>query len=277
MLQIGHYNTLKIEKFVDFGLYLISGSDEILLPSKYVPEGVKEGDSIEVFIYTDSEDRLIATTLKPYAVVGDFAYLEVKDINKYGAFLDWGLEKDLFVPFREQPFKLYVGKHYVFKVCLDEKTNRIYASASIDTHVEHAPGDLSEGQQVDLLIYKFTDTGVMAVINDSCCGMLYKNEVFEKLGVGDRKTGFIKKIRDDDKIDLFLRKPGYESVKDSKNVVMQKIREAGGHLPYHDKSSPEDIKNNLGMSKKEFKRVIGGLYREGVIKLSESGITLTGK
>ena len=274
MLRIGDYNRLKVVKEVDFGLYLESDQGEILLPKKYVEPGTKVDQYINVFVYTDSEDRLIATTLQPKAVVDEFAPMKVKHTTDFGAFLGWGLEKDLLVPFREQHKPLMEGDVAVVRVVLDHKTNRVIGVGKLAPFINKNVSDLEEGQKVDLLIYDFTGLGIQALINEEYSGMLYANEVFEELEIGDRREGYIKKIREDGKIDLSLQKQGYGAVKDSTEGILDLLKKSGGFLPYHDKSDPDDIQKVFKMSKKTFKKAIGGLYKEGKIKIDEKGIYL---
>ncbi len=274
MLRIGDYNRLEVVKEVDFGMYLASDQGEILLPTKYIPADTKVGDLVNVFIYTDSEDRLIATNLKPYATVDEFAVMEVKHVTSFGAFLDWGLEKDLLVPLREQHKKLKEGDKTIVRVCLDYKTNRVIGVGKIAPFLNKDISELKEGDEVDLLIYDFTDLGAMALVNDEYSGILYKNEIFTDLQIGDKKKGYIKKLRPDDKIDLALQKQGYEAVEDNTQLIYQHLKNAGGFLPYHDKSDPEEIQKEFKISKKIFKKAIGGLYKQGLIHVSNEGIRI---
>lgn len=275
MLKIGEFNELVVLKETDFGVYLISDEDEILLPKKYVPEGLTIGDKINVFIYKDSEDRLVATTITPKAKVGDIAYLEVKDTNRYGAFLDWGLEKDLLVPFSEQKMKMVAGNKYFVKVYFDEKSKRIAATSRINKYISKEVSDLNEGEEVDLLAYKFTELGVSVIINGKYMGVVYKNDIFIRIDVGDKLKGYISKIREDGKIDVSIRKRGFNKVIDSKEAILQKLQEANGFLPLTDKSSPEEIEENLEMSKSAFKKAIGMLYKQRKIEITDSGIKLS--
>jgi uncharacterized protein len=278
VLAIGKYNELTVVKEVPFGIYLDTDQGEILMPLKYVPAGTKPGDTLTCFIYKDSEDRLIATTQKPKGIVDEFACLTVKDVSEAGAFMDWGLLKDLLVPHNEQHKKMEVGKKYIVRICLDTKTDRIIGVGKLGSFLSKDISELKEGQKVNLLIYEFTDLGVMAIINDKYRGMLYKNEVFKKLEIGDRVEGYIKNLRDEDnKIDLSLQKQGYGEVEESKDIVMQKLIENNGELPYSDDSTPEEIKDFFQISKKTFKKIIGGLYKEGKISLTKSGIRLNKK
>lgn len=274
MLKIGRYNDLVVGKRVEFGLYLNYEEGEILLPQKYVPEDVNIGDTLNVFVYTDSEDRLVATTLEPKGIVGDFVFLGAKDVASFGTFMDWGLEKDLLVPKSEQGDKMVPGKKYLTKICFDDRTGRVYGTTKISVNCDKDIEDLKEGQRVDLLIHSLTKIGIMAVINNRYFGMLYINETYRDLSPGDTCTAYIMRLREDNKIDLTLKKPGYGSVKGSSETIVNILKEAGGFIPCHDKSSPEEIKKVFSMSKKEFKRAIGGLFKKGILELKENGIRL---
>ncbi|SCY39567.1 CvfB family protein [Desulfoluna spongiiphila] len=274
MLKIGQMNSLVAERYMEFGFYLNTREEQVLLPNKYVPEGFKLGDRINVFVYTDSEDRPVATTLTPKAMVGDFALLTVKDVNPFGTFFDWGLEKDLLVPKSEQQKPMAVGEKHVVYVSLDEETGRVFGSTRLGRHCSKFSMGQEEGQKVSLLIYGITKLSIQAVIDDECLGILYRNEVFSKVAIGDRITGYVSRIREDGKIDLTLKKPGYQSVAGSANRVLEILEEAGGFVACHDKSTPEEIKRIFSMSKKEFKRTVGALYKKGFIELSDTGIRL---
>ena len=274
MLKIGSYNELVVDSEVEFGLYLHSEDERILLPQKYAPEDLKVGDTIDVFVYTDSEDRPIATTLKPNGVVGDFVYMEAKDVTSFGTFMDWGLEKDLLVPKSEQQDRMVPGKKYLIKVLLDEKTDRVYGTNKISVNCDKDLTELNELQKVDLLIHSQTNIGIMAVINNRYFGMMYLNETYKELSVGERVTGYIMRLREDGKIDLTLKKPGYNSVSGSAEIILAKLQDAGGALPFHDKSDPDDIKRTFSMSKKEFKKAIGGLFKHGLIEIEKTGIKI---
>ncbi|RDC64051.1 CvfB family protein [Adhaeribacter pallidiroseus] len=275
MVAIGDYNILEIAKEVDFGVYLDSEDGEILLPTKYVPEEARVGDRLRVFIYRDSEDRMIATTLEPKAKVGDFAALPVKDTNQYGAFLEWGLEKDLFVPFQNQRDKMQAGRRYVVYVYLDDSSDRIVATAKYEKFLKKEVTDLTEGQEVNLLVAGISDLGFKVIIHNQYLGMLYKNEVFRDLSIGEQTQGYIKKIREDQKIDVSLQRPGFGEVKDAAQIIMDKLQTNNGSLPLSDNSQPDEIYQTLGMSKKTFKKAIGTLYRQGHILLQEQGISLS--
>lgn len=268
-------NTLTIVKEVDFGLYLDGGAKgEILLPKRYVPEQYEIDGTLDVFIYTDSEDRIIATTEKPFAMVGDIAFLEVVAVNEIGAFLNWGLVKDLLVPFREQRSKMQVGESHIVAVYLDEESERIAASAKLDEFLEQTSEDYEEGQEVFLQVWSKTPIGFKVIINDSHLGMLYKDEVFQNLERGQRMKGYIKKIRDDKKIDLTLHKPGIEKIGDLEGKILNKLKAEGGFIPITDKSHPELIYSVFGESKKTFKKAIGGLYKKRLVLLEKKGIRL---
>jgi predicted RNA-binding protein (virulence factor B family) len=274
MLKIGRYNELVVESEVEFGLYLDSDQGRILLPNKYVSSDFKIGTTIEVFIYTDSEDRLVATTLAPKGVVGDFVFLGAKDIASFGTFMDWGLEKDLLVPKSEQQDRMVPPKKYLVKICFDESTGRVYGTTKISANCDKNIEELRAGQKVDLLIHSLTEIGIMAVVDNRYFGMLYKSETYRDLSVGDRLEGYIMRLREDNKIDLTLKEPGFSSVKGSGETILAVLEKAGGFIPCHDKSSPEEIKRVFSMSKKEFKRAVGGLFKKGALTLEENGIRL---
>ncbi len=277
MAQIGRANNLKVVREVDFGVYL-DGEElgEILMPGKYIPEGCKVGDYIEVFVYLDSEDRLVATTERPYAEVGDFAFLKVVDTGPVGAFLGWGLMKDLLVPFREQKEKMAEGKRYVVFVYLDP-SNRIAASSRVERFLGKKPASFQTDEEVELLIFDETDIGYKAIINDTHEGVLYRNEVFQGLKKGQQIRGFIKKVRDDGKIDLSLQKRGMGKVGELSEKILKALKEQGGFLSVTDKSLPKDISALFGCSKNTYKKAIGGLYKKRLITIEESGIRLCEK
>lgn len=274
MLQIGRYSTLVVQREVDFGVYLNPKEEEVLLPAKYVPPNTRPGDSLRVFVYTDSEDRPVATTLKPKAVVGEVGYLEARDTTPIGCFMDWGLEKDLLVPKAEQQVRMRVGQHYVVKLLLDQRSNRVYASTRISRHCRKAEKEFRTGQQVRLMVYQFTKLGTLAVVEDDFLGLIYHDETFERLKIGDRRPGYIRSIRKDGKIDLSLKKPGQASLTGSSRRIMDALQKAGGFIPLHDKSRPADIIALFSLSKKEFKRAIGGLYKKRLIDITDEGIRL---
>jgi len=276
-VEIGKMNKLRVVKHVDFGIYL-DGFEfgEILMPTRYVPIGCKDEDIIDAFIYLDSEDRIIATTEKPYAMVGDFALLKAVSVNRFGAFLNWGLPKDLLVPFVEQNQKMEEGKQYVVYVYLDDETNRIVASARVEDFLDKTPPEFTEGQEVDLLVYTQTDLGYKAIINRTHTGVIYSNQVFKNIHRGTDIKGYIKKVRPDQKIDLMLDKPGYDKVGDISSQIMDKLKEHNGFIALVDKSPAEDIYKMFGVSKKAFKMAIGGLYKARLITIEGGGIRMVG-
>lgn len=281
MVQIGKINRLKIKRKRDYGVHLDGGeAGDVLLPKKYVPEKCQPGDEVEVFVYPDGENRLRATTEKPKATVGHFVTLQVVTNTWSGAYLNWGLQKDLLVPKKEQHAKMEEGKSYVFHVFLDEKTNRITASSKLDKFLNQQPPHYKEGEEVDLIIYDQTDLGYKAVVNNGHGGMVYKNEVFQKVAIGQKLKGYIKKIREDNKIDLSLQKPGFHGVDDVAQTILKKIKDHGGRIAITDKSRPEEIYSLFGVSKKVFKKAIGGLYKRRLIVIETNGIKIarrTGK
>jgi predicted RNA-binding protein (virulence factor B family) len=274
LVQIGRLNSLKILKHSDYGVFLDGGDlGEILLPSRYVPDDCDVDDVLEVFICYDSEDRLMATTEVPLAMVGDFAHLKVVSMTAVGAFLDWGLPKDLFLPFSEQTRDLSSGQDVVVFVYLD-KSQRISASMRLERNISKEKPSYEDGQAVDLFITAKTDLGYKAVINGRHWGVLYANEVFQELTHGQRIKGYIKKMREDGKIDLALLQAGHKSAADIGERILQMIEEEGGSLPVNDKTSAEDIYQLFGVSKKKFKMAIGGLYKKRKIVIHDDGIEL---
>lgn len=275
MLFLGKYNDLTIERSTSVGLYLSEPEgEEVLLPKKYVTPDMQVGNVIRVFVYKDSEDRPIATTETPSLMRNEFGYLKVKDVNNFGAFLDWGLEKDLFVPFNEQVDKMQVGEKHIVFLFLDRRTDRLLATAKWRQNISNERLLVKEGDEVDLLIAERTDLGYNAIINNYHVGLIYRNEVFRTISVGDRLKGYVKLIREGNKIDLSLEKTGYERIETQAQVVLDLLKKEGGYLPLTDKTNPEQIRNLLEMSKKDFKKAIGGLYKQGIIQLEEQGIRL---
>lgn len=274
-IELGKFNTLEVVKEVSFGLYLDGGDEgEILLPARYVPEGCKLGDMLRVFIYLDNEERLVATTQTPLAQVGDFACLEVAWTNQYGAFLNWGLMKDLFVPFREQKARMEVGRRYIVHVHLDEESFRIMASAKVEHFLDKERPDYLPGRQVDLLVWQKTDLGYKAIVDNRYSGLLYDSELFRSLRPGQRATGYVKQVREDGKLDLTLQKPGRAGVEDFSSILLEHIRRNGGHTSLNDKSPAEQIYALFGVSKKEFKKAVGDLYKKRLIRVEEEGLSL---
>ncbi|MDL2256359.1 GntR family transcriptional regulator, partial [Parabacteroides sp. OttesenSCG-928-K15] len=266
--KLGEYNRLTIVKDLDFGVYLDGGNDlEILLPARYVPKNVKPGDEVDVFIYHDNEGRLIATTAQPKAIVGEFAFMEVKSVNNMGAFLDWGLMKDLLVPFREQKTSMREGRWYPVYVRIDNVTGRIMASAKIEKFLDNVPPLYTQNQEVDLMVIDETEIGYRVIINHLHTGMVYRNEVFRRIEKGDRLTGYIKEVREDEKIDVSLTPLGYQKVGGIADIIMETLQMQGGFLPLHDKSEPEQIYALFRCSKKAFKQAIGALYKKQLIHI----------
>jgi predicted RNA-binding protein (virulence factor B family) len=271
--SVGQFHTLEVVKMLDFGLYLTAGREEILLPVKQIPAGTQIGDFLEVFIYRDSEDRLIATTSKPLATANSFACLRVTDTTAHGVFLDWGLEKDLFMPFAEQNKKLLPGRSYLVWVYVDQETDRLVCSARLEKFLStDLPDDMHDDQEVDLIIWEFTQLGIKVVINNRYSGVLYHNEIFSPVHVGEHMKGYIKKIREDNRIDVSLRKKGYAEVLDAKEELLHLLKNNKGYLPLSDNSSPEDIYERVHMSKKTFKKAVGGLFKQGLITITKEGI-----
>ena len=275
MLQIGNYNTLRIIKLISFGVYLDGGDGkEILLPTRYVPKGAKVDDEVQVFIYHDNEGRLIATTLHPKAVVGEFAFMRVKSVNSTGAFLDWGLMKDLLVPFKEQKMAMREGKWYLVYVHLDHLTGRIVASARVEKFLGNVPPEYESNQEVDLLVADDTEIGYKVIVNDLHWGMIYHNQVFQRLEKGERLKGYVKGVREDDKLDISLQPLGYQRVDGISQRILEALQMKDGYLPVHDKSDPAEIYSLFRCSKKAFKQAIGSLYKQHRIRMEADGIRL---
>ena len=275
MILPGRYNTLKVVKFVDFGVYL-DGAEmgEILLPARYVPELCEVGDELEVFIYLDSEDRIIATTEKPYAQVGEFAMLRVVAVNNIGAFMDWGLMKDLLVPFREQKMNMVAGRSYLVYIYLDPDSQRIAASAKLEKFLDNVIPEYQVGEEVSIIIESESELGYNAIINHLHRGILYHDELPAPLNKGQQMKVYIKKVREDKKIDLSLYRPGYEQVDGISQNILDHLKSAGGFLPLTDKSEAALIYDHFAISKKVFKKAIGSLYKQRRILLEEKGIRL---
>jgi predicted RNA-binding protein (virulence factor B family) len=281
MIRVGEYNTLTVKKELDFGLILEDGKEGILLPKRFVPKGARPGDDLKVFLYHDGEDRLIATTQHPKGVLDDIVLLRVVSVTPLGAFLDWGLMKDLFVPKSKQLSGMRLGGDYLVKIYLDEQTGRLAASEKIESYLSNELLTVQEKDLVDLTVLRRTDIGYVVIINNKHTGVLHFNEIFRDIRSGDTFKGFIKKIlpaesspSGETTIDVVAGKPGYERVEDAAEKVLRLLKENKGRLPYHDKSDPEAIYSFFGMSKKTFKMTTGRLYKERKIKLTEEGIEL---
>lgn len=275
MIELGRKNKLEILRDTSVGLFL--GDDEgndVLLPNKYVPEHYEIGESIEVFCYLDYDERPVATTLEPYIMLGEFRLLEVAEINEFGAFMQWGLEKHLLVPFREQRNKMKEGQWYVVYCYLDDKSGRLVASNKLDMFLSNDVLDLKEWDEVDLVVTRQTDLGWEVIVNEKHKGLVYFNEVFKTINIGDVIPGCIKTIRKDNKLDISLQPLGTRVLEPAANKIYQVIKENGGFLELHDKSSPNEIRYLMQMSKKTFKKGIGTLYKAKKILLEESGVRL---
>lgn len=274
MIEAGIYHTLKVVKAVDFGLYLDGDGEEILLPKRFVPKDANEGDEIEVFIYHDSDNRLIATTQKPYGIVGDIVSLEVVGKTRQGAFMDWGLMKDIFLPLSQQKSIIREGAKYLVYIYRDDQTGRVAASEHISRFINNDHLTVEPGEEVDITIWRKTDIGYAVIINGIHHGVLHYNEVFKELNPGDKERGYIKSIQEDNKINVSLGKQGYQRIGGEADKVWQLLVDNDGYLPYNDKSAPEDIYNYFGMSKKAFKMATGTLYKQRKIIFTTAGIKL---
>jgi uncharacterized protein len=282
MIQVGEYNTLKVKKELEFGLILDDGKEGILLPKRFVPKGARIGDDLKVFLYHDGEDRLIATTQHPLGTLGQIVKLRVVSVTPHGAFLDWGLMKDLFVPKSKQLSGMRLGGDYMVKIYLDEQTGRLAATEKFESSLGNETLTVKEKDTVDLTVLRRTDIGYVVIIDNKHTGVLHFNEIFRDITVGDKFQGFIKNITPAEKspsgetqIDVVVGKPGYERTEDAAAKILRLLKENKGHLPYHDKSDPEIIYSFFGMSKKTFKMTIGRLYKEKKILLTENGIEST--
>jgi predicted RNA-binding protein (virulence factor B family) len=275
MLNLGEVNSLYCFKKTPFGIFLRDDEtdEEVLLPNKYVSDDLNPDDYVDVFLYTDSEDRIVATTLTPKISLHKLAVLEVKDVVKFGSFLDWGLEKDLFLPFAEQDGKVQKGDKIGVRLCLDESTGRLFASAKLKNFSNQEIA-VKEGDEVDLCIGGQSDLGYQVIINSTYIGLLYFNKIFRTLRKGDQMKGFIEKVRDDNKIDVSLQKKGYVQVVDSQSVLLKKLQENKGVLHLTDKSDPQLIIRELSMSKSVFKKCVGALYKQRKIKIEPDRIVL---
>ena len=288
-LRLGGYNTLTVTRLAQrdnphstggketFGLFLDGGREgEILMPKKYVPEGTKVGDSVRCFVYLDQEERLVATTETPLAKVGDFACLECTWVNQYGAFLNWGLMKDLFCPFREQKKKMEIGESYIVYIHLDEESYRIVATAKIDKYLVSAKSaGLKERQEVDLLVWQKTDLGFKVIVNNLYQGLVYRDQIFQYIHTGDRLKGFVEKERPDGKLDIILQPTGRRQTLDFADTLLAWIKSHDGFCPFGDKSAPDDIKRTFQVSKKVFKKAVGDLYKRHLITITDRGLQLT--
>ena len=275
MIEIGKYNTLRVVKVVDFGVYL-DGEErgEVLLPNEYVPKDCFPDDYLKVFVYFDSEDRIIATTEVPHIQVGEFAWMKVVSTSSVGAFLDWGLRKDLLVPFREQRDRMEEGKSYLVYAYVDEASDRIVATAKIEKYLDNVPVKYKRGQEVDVLIARKSDLGYNVIVDNLYWGLVYRNEIFRPLKLGQKLKGYIKGVREDEKIDITLQKRGYDRVSVVVEKILEKLEDNGGVLDVSDKTAPEIIYNLFACSKKDYKKAIGTLFKEKKIDLTDTEIKL---
>ena len=275
MIKIGKQQKLKVMRFAEQGLYLIDDEDdEVLLPNKYITDNMPVYAEVDVFVYKDSEDRLVATTETPKIKLNDFALLKVNDVAPFGAFLDWGLQKDLLVPNNQQAQDMQVGKSYLVYMYVDDETDRLVASGKFNQFLNNDELTVNEGDQVDLIIANQSSLGINTIINGKHKGLLYHNEVFADIKPGDRLKGYIKKIREDNKIDVSLQKQGYGNIEPNSELILEKLKENDGFLALNDKSDPELIRAQLNMSKKTFKKSIGTLYKQKLIKFEDGGVRL---
>ena len=274
MVNTGEYNTMKVLRLVDFGVYLDDGAEGILLPKRFVPANLNPGDDVKVFIYHDSDDRLIATTQQPHGILGDIVKLKAVSVTAQGAFMDWGLMKDLFVAKSQQLTGMLPNGEYLVKIYRDEQTNRIAATERFDNTLSNDVLTTRVLDVVNLIVYRRTDIGYVVIINNQHTGVLHHNEIYRSIGVGDKFEGFIKKIYPDNKIDVSAGKPGYQRVEDEAGKIVRLLEENNGYLPYYDKSDPETIYEFFGMSKKTFKMTIGNLFKQKRILLEDTGIRL---
>jgi predicted RNA-binding protein (virulence factor B family) len=273
-ITAGEYHLLKVKRRADFGFYLDDGEEGLLLPIKLAPRNLKTGDEVKVFVYHDSENRLIATTQQPKAIVGDIALMQVVSVTNQGAFLDWGLMKDLFVPVSQQLGVMRKGGEYLVKLYIDEMTGRVAATEKIEPQLNREPLQLKEMDPVDLIAYRSSELGWVMIINNTFTGILHSSDIFTPIQKGDRLKGYIKKVRPDSKIDLALGIPGYAKVEGEADKIVRLLKENNGFLPYNDKSAPEDIYSFFGMSKKTFKMTTGHLYKQKKIAFTDTGIQL---
>jgi len=274
IIKVGEYNTLKVARAFEFGMYLGDGKDVVLLPKRFIPAGLEVGDKVKVFVYHDSEDRLIATTQQPKGIVGDIVNLQVVSVTPHGAFMDWGLMKDLFVPKSKQLTGMRVGGNYLVKIYMDEQTGRVAATEKIEHFLSNDHITLKELDQVNLLVYRRTDIGYVVIINNQHTGVLHFSDIFREITVGDQLQGYIKNIREENLIDVATGKTGYQRVEDETEKVMRLLQENNGYLPYNDKSNPDDIYSFFAMSKKTFKMTTGNLYKARKITFTQTGIKL---
>ncbi len=275
MIRLGEYNTLEILRETDPGLYLGDTEENVvLLPHRYKPENFNIGDMLEVFVYLDYEERPVATTLTPHVLLNDFGYLHCSDVNEFGAFMDWGVQKQLFVPFKEQARPMKVGNWYIVYLSMDEQTSRLVGSSKTNKYLNNDTVTLEKFDEISIMVTHITDLGANVIINGKHKGLIFINDIFEDIRTGDTMKAFVKSVREDNKIDVVLQSPGYRSIEPNANFILDELKAGGGFMPLHDKSDPQDIKNELGMSKKSFKKAIGTLYKDKQIVIKPDGIEL---
>ncbi len=278
MFKLGTHQTLNVARIIDHGYILQDTSsrneEEVLLPNKLASRDLQKGENVRIFLYKDGDERITATMQKPDITLNSVSYLKVKDVNNHGAYLDWGLDKDLFVPYREQISTMREGQFYLVYMYLDEETNRLAATMKINKFLDNDDITVQENEEVDLWIWNETELGYNVIINEKHEGLIYHNEFYQDVHYGDHTTGYIKKIRPDNKIDVTLRPIGYDKVEPNAKHILERLKQVGGYLDLHDKSDPEDIHNRLEMSKKTFKKAIGRLYKEDIIRIEKDGIYL---
>ena len=275
MIRLGEYNTLEILRETDPGLYLGDTQENVvLLPHRYKPENFNIGDMLEVFVYLDYEERPVATTLTPHVLLNDFGYLHCSDVNEFGAFMDWGVQKQLFVPFKEQARPMKVGNWYIVYLSMDEQTKRLVGSSKTNKYLNNDTVTLEKFDEIAIMVTHITDLGANVIVNGKHKGLIFINDIFEDIRTGDTMKAFVKSVREDNKIDVVLQSPGYRSIEPNANFILEELKAAGGFMPLHDKSDPQAIKNELGMSKKSFKKAIGTLYKDKQIAIKPDGIEL---
>ncbi|WP_194768692.1 S1 RNA-binding domain-containing protein [Tamlana sp. I1] len=275
MITLGQVNTLEILRETDHGIYLIDNEDnQVLLPSRYVPQSFKIWDKLEVFVYLDNEERPVATTDMPYIMRDGYALLRCNQVTDYGAFLDWGLVKELFCPFKEQAFKMKPGGWYLVHCYLDEKTDRLVASSKTNRFLDNTNLTVQQFDEVDLIVSHPSDIGMNVIVNKIHSGLIYKDQIFKDISVGDKLKGIVKKVRPGNKLDISLGQIGYRNIEPNAERILHELQDNSGYMKLTDKSSPEDIKEQLQMSKKNFKKAIGALYKERQIEIKSDGIYL---
>ena len=275
MVRMGEYNLLKVIKVKDMGVFMDNGEEGILMPKRFVPPGTRTGDEIKVFLYHDGEGRPIATTQKPFGVLGDIVKLKAVSVTPQGAFLDWGLMKDLFIPKSGMISFIRPMGEYLVKIVMDEQTGRVAATEKLERYLSNEVLTVNEKDEVELIVYRKTEIGYEVIINSVHKGILHENEIYRPIEIGDRFPGFIKNILAENKIDVAAGKPGYQRVEDEAGKILRLLNENDGYLPYHDKSSPEEIYAFFNISKKTFKMTTGNLYKQQKIVFTKTGIQLT--